>query len=58
MGALPIPTSRKNDSSAVNITEDLAPQIGGFISAKGISVVLDTVGDAALLMKSLEILAA
>jgi NADPH:quinone reductase-like Zn-dependent oxidoreductase len=57
-GSIPIQTSRNGSANdTVNITEDtLAPQISQITSGKGITVVLDTVGDAKLFKKALEAL--
>lgn len=57
IGALPVSTSRTKDSSSVNITEDLAPQIEKTTSGKGVSVIIDTVGEATLFKKCIDVLA-
>jgi len=57
-GSIPVQTYRKGSASdAVNITEDLAPQISQITSGKGIAVVIDTVGEASLFKKAIEALA-
>lgn len=55
-GAIPLETSRKGDSSAINITEDLSPQIEAKSEERGVAAVFDTVGEAALFKKALEAL--
>ena len=57
VGALPVSTSRTKDPSSVNITEDLAPQIEKTTSGKGVSVIIDTVGEATLFKKCIDVLA-
>ena len=58
LGATPIETSRRGDSHAINITEGLKPQIETKTEGKGVAAVIDTVGDASLFKKALDVLAA
>ncbi|MCJ1423067.1 hypothetical protein MMC29_000948 [Sticta canariensis] len=58
VGATPLETSRRGDSHAINITEDLKPQIETKTEGKGVAAVIDTVGDASLFKKALDALAA
>jgi NADPH:quinone reductase-like Zn-dependent oxidoreductase len=56
-GAIPVQTYRQGSASdAVNITQDIAPQIAKITSGTGIAVVIDTVGEAVLFKKALEAL--
>lgn len=57
IGATPLETSRRGDPDAINITEDLKPQIEAKTEGKGVAAVLDTVGEATLFKKALEALA-
>ncbi|KAJ6610212.1 hypothetical protein B0H10DRAFT_2061294 [Mycena sp. CBHHK59/15] len=57
-GAIPIETSRRgSEPNAVNIMEDIPAQVLQKTGGKGLSAVLDSVGDAVLFKKSLETLA-
>lgn len=52
-GAIPLETSRKGDSDAININEDLQPQVEAESKGKGIVAVIDTVGEATLFKNAL-----
>ncbi|MCJ1462236.1 hypothetical protein MMC07_000836 [Pseudocyphellaria aurata] len=56
IGATPLETSRRGDSQALNIAEDLKPQIEAKTEGKGVAAVIDTVGESTLFKKALEAL--
>lgn len=58
-GAIPIETSRNENAGPdlININAELGPQIEKVTGGKGISVVLDTVGEVSLFKRALEGLA-
>lgn len=56
-GATPLATSRRGDPHAIDITEDLKPQIEAKTGGKGVAAVLDNVGEATLFRKALDALA-
>lgn len=56
VGATPLETSRRGDLNAINITQELEPQIEAKTEGKGVAAVIDTVGEATLFKKALEAL--
>lgn len=56
-GAIPLETSRNGQPGTINITEDLEPQIQEKTQRNGITAVIDTVGEATLFKKALDVLA-
>ena len=55
-GAIPLETSRRGDSDAININEDFQPQIEAKTKGKGIVAVIDTVGEATLFKNALTVM--
>lgn len=53
-GAIPIETSRKQSGGAVNITEEILPQVLEKTGGQPLSAVLDSVGDHLLFKKALD----
>ncbi|KAJ6581506.1 hypothetical protein B0H19DRAFT_1115573 [Mycena capillaripes] len=53
-GAIPIETSRRQSGDAVNITQDILPQVLEKTGGQPLSAVLDSVGDGLLFKKALE----
>jgi NADPH:quinone reductase-like Zn-dependent oxidoreductase len=52
-GAIPIESSRRLSENAVNITEEILPQVLQKTGGQALSAVLDSVGDAVLFKKAL-----
>lgn len=56
IGAIPLETSRSEHPTAINLSEDLKPQIDEKTGGKEVNVVFDTVGEATLFKKALDAL--
>ena len=56
IGGIPLETSRNAQPGSINITEDLGPQIQEKTKGNGVAAVIDTVGEATLFKKALEVL--
>lgn len=56
IGVIPLQISRNGQPDTINITEDLGPQIQEKTKGDGVAAVINTVGEATLFKKALEVL--